>query len=151
MNLKIKTKDIEVDYKDEYSIIEEVAKKRILELIDSVYQKQKELEQTKINNSSAIGPFSTSDYNKWRVGNLTTELHESSPFPVTPNNDLKVSDPMWFIEQEPLNKDVKLGYSQAVYQIRLMLSSKDEQVNGFEVRKYTEFMISELNKIELNK
>lgn len=51
MNLKIKTKDIELDYKDEYSIIEEVAKKRILELIDSFYQKQKELEQQQTNLS----------------------------------------------------------------------------------------------------
>lgn len=71
MNLKIKTKDIELDYKDEYSIIEEDAKKRILELLDSVYQKQKDLEQQQTNlNSRAIGPFSTSDLSKEVLGKI---------------------------------------------------------------------------------
>ena len=123
MNLKIKTKDIEIDYADEYSLIEEDSKKRIIEIIQ---------EMRKLPAVSAFDAF-------------------GDPRKHFLSGDPKVDDPMWFIEQQPLNKDIKLGYSQAVYQIRLMLSSKDEQVNGSEVRKYTEFMISELNKIELNK
>ena len=71
MNLKIKTKDIELDYKDEYSIIEEDAKKRILELLDSVYQKQKDLEQQQTNlNSRAIGPSSAGDLSKEVLGKI---------------------------------------------------------------------------------
>lgn len=37
MKLKIKTPDIELEYSDEYSIIEEAAKKRILEIINQLY------------------------------------------------------------------------------------------------------------------
>jgi hypothetical protein len=37
MTLKIKTTDIELEYTDEYSIIEEAAKKRIIEIIDKLY------------------------------------------------------------------------------------------------------------------
>jgi hypothetical protein len=37
MQLKIKTPDIELEYTDEYSIIEEAAKKRILEIINQLY------------------------------------------------------------------------------------------------------------------
>ena len=37
MTLKIKTTDIELEYSDEYSIIEESAKKRIIEIIDKLY------------------------------------------------------------------------------------------------------------------
>jgi hypothetical protein len=40
MQLKIKTPDIELEYSDEYSIIEEAAKKRILEIIDQLYSHQ---------------------------------------------------------------------------------------------------------------
>jgi hypothetical protein len=37
MTLKIKTIDLELEYSDEYSIIEEAAKKRIIEIIDKLY------------------------------------------------------------------------------------------------------------------
>jgi hypothetical protein len=37
MTLKIKTTDIELEYSDEYSIIEEAAKKRLIEIIDKLY------------------------------------------------------------------------------------------------------------------
>lgn len=40
MQLKIKTPDIELEYNDEYSIIEEAAKKRILEIINQLYVHQ---------------------------------------------------------------------------------------------------------------
>jgi len=40
MQLKIKTPDIELEYSDEYSIIEEAAKKRILEIINQLYAHQ---------------------------------------------------------------------------------------------------------------
>ena len=40
MQLKIKTPDIELEYSDEYNIIEEAAKKRILEIIDQLYKHQ---------------------------------------------------------------------------------------------------------------
>lgn len=48
MRLHIKTKDIELEYQDEYSIIEEAAKKRLIELLDRLYEKE-EL----INNNKA--------------------------------------------------------------------------------------------------
>lgn len=47
MNLKIKTKDIELEYSDEYAIIEENAKKRIIEMLDRVFEKQTMLEVSK--------------------------------------------------------------------------------------------------------
>ena len=37
MHLKIKTADIELEYVDEYSIIDENAKKRLIEIIDKLY------------------------------------------------------------------------------------------------------------------
>jgi hypothetical protein len=37
MKLKIKTTDIELEYNDDYSIIEEDAKRRILEIINQIY------------------------------------------------------------------------------------------------------------------
>jgi hypothetical protein len=40
MQLKIKTPDIELEYTDEYSIIEEAAKKRILEIISQIHTQQ---------------------------------------------------------------------------------------------------------------
>jgi hypothetical protein len=40
MILKIKTADIELEYRDEYSIIEEAAKKRLLEIINQIYVNQ---------------------------------------------------------------------------------------------------------------
>jgi hypothetical protein len=58
-----------------------------------------------------------------------------------------VENPMWFVKQAPLNIDIKTGYCQAVYQIRLKLSNMDKEPP--EIRKYTEFMIEELNKIKL--
>lgn len=56
-----------------------------------------------------------------------------------------VDNPMWFTKKTPLNDDFKLGYSQAVHQIRLKLSNMDRE--PVEIRKYTEFMISELQKL----
>lgn len=47
MNLKIKTKDIELEYSDEYSIIEENAKIRILAMLDKAFEKQSMLESFK--------------------------------------------------------------------------------------------------------
>jgi len=47
MTLKIRTEDIEIEYTDEYSIIEETAKKRILEILDRVFEKQTVLETIK--------------------------------------------------------------------------------------------------------
>jgi hypothetical protein len=40
MTLKIKTPDIELEYNDEYSIIDEAAKKRIIEIIDQLHKHQ---------------------------------------------------------------------------------------------------------------
>lgn len=37
MTLKIKTADIELEYSDELSIIDENAKKRVIEIIDKLY------------------------------------------------------------------------------------------------------------------
>lgn len=37
MTLKIKTADIELEYSDELSIIDENAKKRLIEIIDELY------------------------------------------------------------------------------------------------------------------
>lgn len=47
MNLKIKTKDIELEYSDGYSIIEESAKTRLLTILDTVFKEQIELEKVK--------------------------------------------------------------------------------------------------------
>ena len=123
MNLKIKTKDIEIEYADEYSLIEEDSKRRIIEIIQ---------EMRKLPAVSAFDAFG--DPRKHFI-----------------SGDPKVNDPMWFIEQQPLNGDIKLGYSQAIYQIRLKLSSMDKEPP--EIRNYTMFMMEELNKkfLELNK
>ena len=57
MNLKIKTKDIELEYTDEYSIIEESAKLRILEILSQVFENQIRLDSIKpITN---LNPSST--------------------------------------------------------------------------------------------
>jgi len=40
MRLHIKTTNIEIEYSDEYSIIEEAAKKRLIELLDRLYEKE---------------------------------------------------------------------------------------------------------------
>ena len=47
MKLHIKTPNIEIDYSDEYSIIEEVAKKRLIELLDRIYEKEELLNNNK--------------------------------------------------------------------------------------------------------
>lgn len=47
MRLHVKTKDIELEYQDEYSIIEEAAKTRILTILDRVFEKQTVLETIK--------------------------------------------------------------------------------------------------------
>ena len=48
MRLHIKTKDIELEYSEEYNILEEDAKKRIVDLLEKVYEKE-EL----VNNNKA--------------------------------------------------------------------------------------------------
>ena len=40
MKLTIKTKDIELDYQDEYSLLERDVKDRIIELIKTIYSAQ---------------------------------------------------------------------------------------------------------------
>ena len=40
MKLIIKTKDIELEYQDDYSLIETVVKDRIIELIKTIYSAQ---------------------------------------------------------------------------------------------------------------
>ena len=40
MKLIIKTRDIEIEYQDEYSILETPAKDRIIELIKTIYSAQ---------------------------------------------------------------------------------------------------------------
>jgi hypothetical protein len=114
MQIKIKANDIELEYTDEYSQLEENPKRRLIEIIQ---------EMRKLPVVSAIDAF--------RIPQKTV-------------GDEKVNDPMWFVKQQPLNEDIKLGYSQAVYQIRLKLSSMDKEPP--EIRKYTMFMIEELNK-----
>ena len=56
-----------------------------------------------------------------------------------------VDNPTWFIKQTEVNWDFKRGYNQAVYQMRLKLSSMDQEPAA--IRRYTEFMIEELAKI----
>jgi hypothetical protein len=56
----------------------------------------------------------------------------------------QVDNPMWF-DKEVINNDFVRGYSQAVYQIRLKLTSMDQEPE--EIREYTEFMIQKLNNI----
>ncbi len=41
MTLKIKTPEIELEYTDEYSIIDENAKNRVLEIISKIYTHQR--------------------------------------------------------------------------------------------------------------
>jgi hypothetical protein len=119
MQIKIKANDIELEYTDEYSLIEEDSKRRLIEIIQ---------EMRKLPTVSAFDAFPDSG---------TEPLFEYE----------KVNDPMWFVKQQPLNEDIKLGYSQAVYQIRLKLSSMVKEPP--EIRKYTMFMIEELNKKSL--
>lgn len=58
MNLKIKTKDIEIEYTDEYAIIEESAKKRVLEILDTVFNKQMQLDSIKpIPNPNPVSTY----------------------------------------------------------------------------------------------
>jgi hypothetical protein len=56
----------------------------------------------------------------------------------------QVDNPMWF-DTEVINQDFIRGYSQAIYQIRLKLTSMES--GSEEIREYTEFMIQELNKL----
>jgi hypothetical protein len=59
--------------------------------------------------------------------------------------DPKVNDPMWFpkAKNNELTEGFIEGYSQAVYQIRLLISSLQEEPTG-EIKKYTELMLKEL-------
>ena len=58
MNLKIKTKDIELEYTDEYSIIEESAKLRILEILSQAFENQIRLDSIKpIPNSNPVSTY----------------------------------------------------------------------------------------------
>lgn len=56
----------------------------------------------------------------------------------------QVDNPMWF-DKSMINDDFVRGYSQAVYQIRLKLTSMESELE--EIRAYTEFMIQELEKL----
>jgi len=56
----------------------------------------------------------------------------------------QVDNPMWF-DTKVINQDFIRGYSQAVYQIRLKLTSMESEPE--EIREYTEFMIQEINKL----
>lgn len=49
MRLHIKTSNIEIEYTDEYSIIEEAAKKRLIELLDRLYEKEELANKTNPN------------------------------------------------------------------------------------------------------
>lgn len=40
MRLRIKTLNIELEYTDEYNIIEDSAKKRIIDLLDKIYEEE---------------------------------------------------------------------------------------------------------------
>ena len=55
----------------------------------------------------------------------------------------QVDNTMWF-DTEVINRDFIKGYCQAVYQIRLMLTTLDPEPEG--IREYTEKMIDELNQ-----
>jgi len=54
----------------------------------------------------------------------------------------QVDNPMWF-DTSVINQDFTRGYCQAVYQMRLKLTSMDQEPK--EIREYTEYMIEELN------
>jgi len=56
----------------------------------------------------------------------------------------QVDNPMWF-DKSVINDDFVKGYCQAVYQIRLKLTSMESEPE--EIRGYTEFMIQEINKL----
>lgn len=56
----------------------------------------------------------------------------------------QVDNPMWF-DKEAINPDFVRGYCQAVYQIRLKLTSMDQEPE--EIREYTEFMIQQIKKL----
>ena len=66
MKLTIKTKDIELEYQDEYSIIEESAKTRILTILDKVFEKQTILEASK----PILNPYPTGIINTPFVGTV---------------------------------------------------------------------------------
>lgn len=55
MKLTIKTKDIELEYQDEYSIIEDGAKNRIKELIKTLYEYNTHPYPTGIINTPFVG------------------------------------------------------------------------------------------------
>jgi hypothetical protein len=57
MTLKIRTADIELEYRDEYSIIEEVAKKRLLEIINQIYVNQENSKSLPLPKVSAYDVF----------------------------------------------------------------------------------------------
>jgi hypothetical protein len=55
----------------------------------------------------------------------------------------QVDNPMWF-DKEAINTDFVRGYCQAVYKIRLKLTSMDQEPQG--IREYTELMIQQIEK-----
>ena len=63
MTLKIKTAEVEIEYIDEYSILNEEAKKRILDIINQLYTNQ--VSGKPIPTVSAYDTFGTmnSNYN----------------------------------------------------------------------------------------
>lgn len=133
MNLKIKTKDIDIDFTDQCSALHEDSKKRILEVIESVMTQQLSLEQVR-KQQEEIG--------------INFESEEEEPEEWMPK-DPKVDDPMWFTKakQGQMSNDFVEGYSQAVYQMRLYLCSLErEETTVSQTFKYTEYVLKELNK-----
>jgi hypothetical protein len=76
-----------------------------------------------------------------RIKNKLNSMEKRKPLFVDP----KVNDPMWFpkAKNNELTEGFIEGYSQAVYQIRLLISSLQEEPTG-EIKKYTELMLKEL-------
>lgn len=128
MNLKIKTKDIDIDFTDQCSALHEDSKKRILEVIESVMTQQQKEE------SKVLSP------KHYVLGGERIPIG---------NQDHKVDDPMWFSKAREgnMSEDFIEGYSQAMYQIRLYLCSLErEETTVSETFKYTEYVIKQLNK-----
>ncbi len=64
MTLKIKTADIELEYSDEVCMIDENAKKRVIEIIDKLYsyrvvQFDKPLPKVSLSDAFGIGKLTT--------------------------------------------------------------------------------------------
>lgn len=134
MNIKIKTKDIDIDFTDQCSALHEDSKKRILEVIESVMTQQLSLEQVRREQEELDIRFEgeeEEDTEEWK------------------SVDHKVNDPMWFdkAKKGEMTDDFTEGYSQAIYQMRLYLCSLDRPKEGTnETLEYTNFVLKHLYK-----